>query len=587
MADLKAELDLEINKFRSQVKRAQNIARGMERNAQRTGRRMGPAMFGGIASAARAAAGKVSGAFNQIIIGGLRNIGAQITNQLANAVRAGLGGAVAQGVQQESVEMSFSSLSADGAGGSRIFEELRKDALRTGVEVSAMFGTVRKLMAQGMDEGTSLELSDSLLDIGGNLGLGSEDINRIGLAISQIVGKGKAMAEEITQQLGERGIPIIAALKEVRGETGAELFKSMEQGKISAQQVVDIFRNMEGPFEKFKGGADRMASTMGGLIARFRREIQDLQLVIGQKLIPYLKPPLEWAIGKIQEMKIRVVEIMDYLDAAVRALDFATVADIFKQSMEIAWKSIINIAWRGLMGIASSVPQMMFEGFQNSLSLLREITKPNFWKGLGDVLTGIFAAAMASLLQPLASEGGIMGKKAKQWQENLRGTSDAAFDRAKNPNGAVMNTIDSVKKAALARMKNMLEDLSKSFADGYGGTNDIFDIGAQKDALKKQIAALKKEIETNITPSALTPPKPGSPAAPGKKAAALATAAGSGTPGGFFSEIAAIKGQTLEQALAAQGKQQIDLLGKIVNNTTPKEAPRGPINPVTDPVFGA
>jgi hypothetical protein len=207
-------------------------------------------------------------------------------------------------IEQERITISLDALSVDGTGGSRIFEALRGDALRTGIDVSSQAGIVQKMMAQGIDESGALALNRAMLDIAGGTGLTTAEVELLGNALAQVKGKGQAALEELRGQIAEKGVPIFEALRQrFNADTVGEVFDAISAGKVTADDVLDTFKNLEGPFARFLGASDRLGQTGGGLINRLKQEAEDLKRVFAAEVMPELKPALEYAIGLIQRMK--------------------------------------------------------------------------------------------------------------------------------------------------------------------------------------------------------------------------------------------------------------------------------------------
>lgn len=272
--------------------------------------------------------GGLAGIFGKLNLGALGVVGA--VGLAALAVRE-MKSALTLAMEQEKITISLDALSLDGGGGSRIFDSIRQDALRTGTDIAAMSSTIQKLMAQGMDESSALDLNKALLDIAGGTGLTTAEISLLGNALSQVKGKGVAAMEELRGQIAEKGVPIFEALRQRFGaDTIGEVFDMISAKKVSAEDVVDTFKNLEGPFARFAGAADRLGQTGGGLFARLNQEAKDLKRVFMEDVLTELKPGLEYAITLIQGMKDKAKEFgaglaraISYVQAGFEALSLS------------------------------------------------------------------------------------------------------------------------------------------------------------------------------------------------------------------------------------------------------------------------
>jgi tape measure domain-containing protein len=238
-------------------------------------------------------------------VGALPVIGAGI---LAAAIASQVGAALQPALEKERLQISFNALSADGVGGSRIFEALRSDAMRTGQEIESMASTVQRFLGLGFAEEDALKLQDSLLDIAGALGMTTTESALLGSALAQVKAKGVASMEELRQQIAEKGVPVFQVLAEKIGVSEAAIIDMVSTGKLGADTVIEAFMNLEGPLERFRGGADRLAASAGGLFERMARQGEDLKRAFGEALIPELKLVLTDSIGLIERMKAGAAE---------------------------------------------------------------------------------------------------------------------------------------------------------------------------------------------------------------------------------------------------------------------------------------
>jgi len=281
-------------------------------------------------------------------LGGMGLIGAGVLSAaIASQLRAGL----SKAFEAERLTISFNALSLDGAGGSRIFESLRADALRTGQDIESMAGSLQRFLGLGFAEEEALKLNDALLDIAGGLGLSNAEAAGLGGALAQVKAKGVASMEELRQQIAEKGIPVMAVLAEKLGITEAAVISMVSAGKLGADVVVDAFMNMEGAFEKYRGGADRAANTTGGLFQRMLRHAEDLKMKFAEGLLPELKLTFLDAIGAMERLKAGAIlfgktigEVFGTIRAAIKGLSllemFQLAALTYRKAMDDAFVAI-------------------------------------------------------------------------------------------------------------------------------------------------------------------------------------------------------------------------------------------------------
>ena len=137
----------------------------------------------------------------------------------------------------------------------------------------------------------------------------TKNFNGVMLALGQVMGKGKAAAEEIRGQIGERLSVVIPELAESMGKTTKELDKMFDDGKVTVQNIVDLGVHLEKKYgksaanilksqmnagERLKYELSRLSLAVGPLFEDIGAGFQNLGSTIVQALIP--------AIEKVSEL---------------------------------------------------------------------------------------------------------------------------------------------------------------------------------------------------------------------------------------------------------------------------------------------
>lgn len=104
-------------------------------------------------------------------------------------------------------------------------------------------------------------------------GTSTDKANLAVRAITQAFGKGKLMAEELNQQLGEAMPSVLRLLREELGVTQPELNEMVKTGKITGEDLIAIFTRI-GESEKFLKGASAGAKTLSGSWQQLKEQIQ-------------------------------------------------------------------------------------------------------------------------------------------------------------------------------------------------------------------------------------------------------------------------------------------------------------------------
>lgn len=104
-------------------------------------------------------------------------------------------------------------------------------------------------------------------------GTSTDKANLAVRAITQAFGKGKLMAEELNQQLGEAMPSVLRLLRDELGVTQPELNALVKEGKITGEDLIAIFTRI-GESEKFLKGAASGAQTLSGVWQQLKEQIQ-------------------------------------------------------------------------------------------------------------------------------------------------------------------------------------------------------------------------------------------------------------------------------------------------------------------------
>lgn len=131
-------------------------------------------------------------------------------------------------------------------------EHLKSVTTDLGVSFEASVKPYTRYLAASKDSlETNRKVIKSFLGLSAGLGLTSEDVNRVIRALEQMQSKGKVMSEELKLQLGDAVPGAVGLFAEAMGVSEAELFKLMEQGKVSS----DVLSKVADTIDKKYGAA--------------------------------------------------------------------------------------------------------------------------------------------------------------------------------------------------------------------------------------------------------------------------------------------------------------------------------------------
>ena len=499
-----AEMVLEYRKMQQGLRRVGRMVNGFSSKSGMSG---GKSLAANIGKGLAVGAAAISVALAAAIAAAAALAGVAAGRVIASAVRSA--------AENERFQMRFEILTGSRGAGNDVLKQIRDDALRTGVAVSDMADNVGKFMAFGFSGDEAMELNQGILDVGGAVGLTTRDMKLLGVALAQVKAKGVASMEELRQQIAEKGIPIFDALQDKLGVTGAELSKMIQEGRVSADEVMDIFKGAgqgEGPFAKFAGGAERMANTFEGRINVIKRNYEEFLRVFGQPIKDALLPVL----NAIQNMMVKLRENAAPLGEAVAnmftgviaaaqtifSLPWSTIGTVMKAGLIFGFKQAGNFGRKMIMGMVF----FSIQHFKNMARLLGEIAKifsqESTWKGLGLVLNGIALTFVRVISENISSIISAL-KEASPTLGKLLGNADSALEAAAETaragadeafGGAEAATQDARDQLGAAIEKN-ISDAIDAFKRGFEGEDDFFNTGEERGVLGSFLEEIRKNYE--------------------------------------------------------------------------------------------
>lgn len=235
----------------------------------------------------------------------------------------------------EVLDVAYASLTGSVTVARQSLRELNKQALKTGVAMEVQSDAVQKFLALGFKPDRAIRLQRAILDVSGAMGLTAFQAGQLGFAISQVAAKGVVQMEELRQQISEKGVPIFEALSQKTGLWGIELQKAVKEGKVGAEVLLEIFENYEGPFARFRGGAERLGSTFTGTIKRMREAIQQLFRDFGTPVITQFKRIFDVVFRFFRGLRGEARKFGDFLAKGFRraAIVLETMLSLFRANL--------------------------------------------------------------------------------------------------------------------------------------------------------------------------------------------------------------------------------------------------------------
>jgi tape measure domain-containing protein len=435
-------------------------------------------------SRAQGMVGKFGRSVQSIGLGALK-LGAVGAGVAMTALAFGIRSAVKEASKMENFQVAFTAITGSASEAADMLSYFRAESERTGISVGAMAQSVTKLMANGMDAELAKKMTRSLLDVAGTLGMSEQNASLLGTALAQVKAKGVASMEELRQQIAEKGVPIFEVLAQKMGVTTGELIKMVSQGKVSADVVMDAFANLEGPLEKFRGGAEKMAQTTSGSFRRLKAVMAGVFMDTGAPLMDGVSRVVSIITDKLKQwgpmIKSWAASAGRFLSMMVTAFSAGELGGIIKDSMIVAVKSMVSGLWAGVKGVMAFMITTMREGVKSAWS---KIIDPSFWSGVLSVLkAGAVYLEAAAVKLVNAMTGGMHDDSYDILISSAKGTLNSGLDRmAKSGDG----------RTPLDIMKEGLTAFQKSYAEGID--NPLLD---PTEEMKRLLDALTRVHKLN------------------------------------------------------------------------------------------
>nr|WP_255711154.1 tape measure protein [Pelosinus baikalensis] len=197
-------------------------------------------------------------------------------------------------MQQAKISMDTMLGSAQKA--DAMIADLWKFAAETPFEFTELQMATKRMLAFGFAAEDIIPDLTAIGDAAAGLGVGSEGVNRITLALGQMKAKSKVSGDEMLQ-MTEAGIPAWDILSKSIGKSTAEVMKLAEKGVIPADQAIQAL--LVGMEERFPGMMDKQSKSLQGLFSTLKDNVSTV-------LIEVFKPAVAWltdvGLPKLVEM---------------------------------------------------------------------------------------------------------------------------------------------------------------------------------------------------------------------------------------------------------------------------------------------
>lgn len=182
-------------------------------------------------------------------------------------IRAGARAWLDYSSKLESTRIAFTTMLGSAQRATAHLKELQAFAIKTPFQFEELIDASQRMQALGFQAEQVIPI---LTDVGNAVaaaGGGSERLDRVVLALSQMQSKGKVATQELNQ-LAEAGISGFKILELQTGKSRAELVKMVEQGQISSSVFLEAFQKFSQA--NFGGLMEKQAKTFTGAMSNIK-----------------------------------------------------------------------------------------------------------------------------------------------------------------------------------------------------------------------------------------------------------------------------------------------------------------------------
>jgi tape measure domain-containing protein len=209
----------------------------------------------------------VANAMKGVWVGVGASIGQTIQQAVGDAFKAATDAVIGFNASLEQSRVAWGTMLGGAQQADAMLTQLQQFAATTPFEFPDVERAARRLTAMGF---AAKDIVPLLTDIGNTaaaLGVGTEGVDRISLALGQMSTRTKVSAEDMLQ-LTEIGVPAWRILAQATGQSIAQVQDAAAKGTISAQTFINAFRQFAQ--SNYGGLMERQSQTFSGAVSNIK-----------------------------------------------------------------------------------------------------------------------------------------------------------------------------------------------------------------------------------------------------------------------------------------------------------------------------
>lgn len=408
-------------------------------------------------------------------------------------VLAGLGAAVSVGKQVvdtastfELLNIRIKSVSKDAKNFSDNMNFIRKTAIDTPMSIEGVTRAFADMSVVGIDARKALlPVIDSLTAVGGT----SADLHPVIRSLTQIVSKGRVSMEELSRELGNRGIPALSMLQK-HFKTNAT--SADEWAKIIPHSKDAVYALAEEMTKAFGGAAQDRMDTFAGYIEKIGDAFQFALLDIANTgLFNSIKNDMadfkdefdelmqdKSASGFAAQVGSSLIYIKDAFIGMLPSLDNGA------KGLILAFKGVALIA--NAVSVAVNAVAILIKGFMSGLNVFSGFVT-FVMKGVVDAIYTVLdtLGLPESVLRKFGSASEFLGNQLAFFSKNANDYAISMGDNFDSGGQAILN----IGKILSGTNADMVE--SSVVAGRFGSA--LFDAGNQAETTAGKLGRLSRE----------------------------------------------------------------------------------------------
>lgn len=212
---------------------------------------------------------------------------------LVGAISAGTAAVMAFGKQSlaaatnaETTRIAFETMLGSKEKAAELQAQIITMASKTPFELTELNDYTKQLMAMGVEQESVVSDMTSLGNVAA--GVGKDKLPQLVNAFGKVRSQTKLTGETLNQ-FSEAGVPLLETLAKQAGKTTEEIQKSISNGAIKFEDVRNAFQSLTGEGGKFFNLMEKQSKTLDGQLSNLSDSWNQMQVAIGEKLMPTAK----------------------------------------------------------------------------------------------------------------------------------------------------------------------------------------------------------------------------------------------------------------------------------------------------------